>query len=435
MGETEHDDVANEQPTDETLDQVDVTLDLRLPTASEHVDSNIDDDESPLAVCQICMDVFGSKEIVRGVCGDECLAEVCESCLVQALSATVYSFYPGVLPKMRCPVCLTLLNKRQWSKFVQPIASNGEQEDPNVWQMDHSHVLDKYEMLCRQSCGFQSPCCHNPEYTMLPSTPKEKNLVVTMTLPTAEAEMVPELIVKYHEYCFHRIQPDELYDFVVASFDENAESVLDALLHGTPDEERQAALQLYLLFLDPNTRTKCCDYVVCFKCKAANHHDGKCNDFTEDQCVLDCPGCHVTLVKVDGCDSVTCLCGFSIDWPVEMEKQRLQRKQLAPAVDKTYRQWRSWATQLDRCLEYFDNLDKTWRGIRLQKMIRDHRGALRVLMRRTVRRARLNLMIEENREKFRNLLLRSRREAKDEQVRTKNINSNEQESSPIAVAA
>lgn len=78
-------------------------------------------DQEPFPViCQICMDAPSS---VFQLCGAECLAEVCGECLVRHLTSSIYSFYPGVLPKVRCPVCLNLLNKNQWEQFVLPATS------------------------------------------------------------------------------------------------------------------------------------------------------------------------------------------------------------------------------------------------------------------------------------------------------------------------
>ncbi|GAB9476071.1 hypothetical protein Gpo141_00013143 [Globisporangium polare] len=387
--------------------------------------------EDPVFVsCQICMDVLLVDEAVTQLCGKTCAAEICAECLVQHLTATVYSFYPGVLPKVRCPICLNLMNKNVWKKFVKPepgisaTTTDGDTEnttaesvedggavveveeeeseqqttpppaaettaanaDDNSWRFDHSHVLDKYEILCRQSCEFQSPCCHNPEYTMLP--PFKAQDARPLKLPESQAAQVATLRKRCRAFCYHREDTKQFYEFICETFGENAVGIFWNVLSMILDEERRATLLLYHLFLHPDTYTLCCDEIVCFKCKASVHHAGQCSDFIEDDCVLQCRGCHVTLVKVDGCDSVSCVCGHSIHWPSEMEKQRAQRKQLAPEDDTVYTQWQHWTRKMHSAFAKIQALEATKREIRLHRMVREKRVVLRdMLLRYTSRKA------------------------------------------------
>ncbi|GLD97125.1 hypothetical protein PINS_up005808 [Pythium insidiosum] len=431
MGQVDVDENVEQPVVEDGLDQDDVevkvTLKLSLSQPSAVVaaaqeQSNGDDGETDpgIAMCQICMEFYGAKEVVRSICGPECLAEVCPTCVVQHLTATVYSFYPGVLPKMRCPVCLTLLNKNQWVNFVMPPSTEGdEQADTEAkndgWTADNSHVLEKFKVLCQQSCGFQAPCCHNAEYTMLPHVPPDvmDEPLEEIALPASQAAFTAELEGMFESFCYHQTEVAAFYDFIVKSFPGNEQSILELVLSRIEDDERRAALLLHHLFRNPNTYTTCCDYTVCFKCKAAKHHDGNCNDFIEDESVLDCPGCHVTLVKVDGCDSVACLCGYTIDWPIEIEKQRLQRKQLAPSDEAIFQHWHRWARRLDSCLDRIDELEMTWRQIRLDRMIRMHKSSLRVLLHRARRRAEINIWIDDHRHALVKLV-RRRKQCQDQ---------------------
>jgi hypothetical protein len=412
---------------------VEVAVELDLSLCCDAPMPFDDVEATPIVMCQICMDFFGSKEIVRNVCGPQCLAEICSDCLVQHLTASVYSYYPGVLPKMRCPVCLVALNKIQWKPFVVPVpsaaeshqdeseeANDGEDteaEEPTVeqqqqadqddsgWAMDHSHVVEKFEVLCRQSCGFQAPCCHNTEYTMLVRVDERRvHKRMSLNLPTSQAAHMPQLGALFNDYCFHRIEGSEIYAFVMDKFGANAPEILEVMLENMVDDERRAHLLLLHLFHHPDTHTTCCNYEVCFKCKAAEHHNGDCGDFQVDENVLDCPGCRVTLVKVDGCDTVTCLCGYTIEWPAEMQKQRLQRKQLAPLDAREYRYWRVWNYALELCLKDIGELEATLRHQRMQRMLQRHRKVLQLLVDRAVRRARLNILIRQHGERLRPLL-------------------------------
>lgn len=407
-------------PDDDTDDKTAAPPPTATPDYDESADAALaaalSYEDPEFMSCQICMDVLLVDEAVTQLCEKNCVAEICAECLVQHLTASVYSFYPGVLPKVRCPICLNLMNKNVWKKFVKPepvpvtvtttgaagTDENADNEgamdgveaeaqpqateptttnnDDGSWRLDHSHVLDKYEILCRQSCEFQSPCCHNPEYSMLP--PYKEQSVRPVKLPGAQAAQVATLRKRCRAFCYHREDTKQFYEFIFEAFSENGIGIFWTVLSMILDEERRATLLLYHLFLHPDTRTLCCDTVVCFKCKVSVHHDDQCSDFIEDDCVLQCRGCHVTLVKVDGCDSVSCICGHAIHWPSEMDKQRAQRKQLAPGDDTLYAQWQLWTRKLGATLAKIQALEATKREIRLHRLVREKRTVLRGMLMR-----------------------------------------------------
>lgn len=345
--------------------------DLHLKQLSETVQC----DE---AVCQICLETVPPRNFVTRLCGSTCLAKICESCLVQHLTTTVYSFYPGVLPKVRCPICLTLMNKGQWEKFVAPASippaghaplagdsqagKTDERRDgidrapskPSTTASvddgkqkpvdDNAHVLEKYSLLCRQSCGFQSPCCHVRDYTMLPP-PSMDAEEIKLALTRSEADAVPAFIDSCRAFCRHQEDAKAVFDRLADVAHGDAERVLWWLLPRIEDEERRATLLLHHLFLHPNTETRCCKRPVCFKCKAAGHHSGACRDFVETESMIECPGCHVTIVKIDGCSTLTCLCGFSFNWELELQQRRGQLQRIAP-TDVEFDEWRGWHSQL-----------------------------------------------------------------------------------------
>ncbi|KAK1946815.1 hypothetical protein P3T76_002367 [Phytophthora citrophthora] len=314
-------------------------------------------------LCQICMDAPAS---VFQICGAECMAEVCYQCIVQHLIVNVYSFYPGVLPKIRCPVCLNLLNKSQWLQFVKrPDSESGRNVD------DNSHILEKYKTLCRQSCGFQSPCCHNANYSMLPEMyHDESDESLKLELPIDQVEAVDELYRRGVEFCYHRQDVVEFYHFLTSTFHDNVDKLLWLFLPKIVDEERRAALLLRHLSKNPNTKTHCCGEEICFKCKVTNHHNGNCRDFIEDESVVECRGCGVTVVKVEGCNILHCICGFELMWTKEIERQRAQRKLLAPTDDIEYDKWALWHEKMSGTRE------KVKRVYQLERFVREHRALL-----------------------------------------------------------
>ncbi|KAG1691159.1 hypothetical protein DVH05_027234 [Phytophthora capsici] len=298
---------------------------------------------SPL--CQICLCVPAS---VFQICGAECLAEVCDECIVNHLTAdvdsfypVVHSFFPGALPKIYCPVCLNLLNKTQWQHFVL----GG----------DDSYVLDKYKTLCRRSCGFESPCCHNPNYSMLPECYQESNDsdgdYLKVELPIDQAVAVDELYRRGVEFCFHRQTVERFYHFLTSVFQDNVDKLLWLFLPKIVDEERRATLLLRHLNKNPDTWTHCCKEKLCFKCKVAIHHNGNCRGFIEDERLVECRGCGVTVAKVERYKILYCVCGYEMVWTKEVARQRAQRKLLAPTDDVEYDIWLQWHEKMSETRE------------------------------------------------------------------------------------
>eukprot|EP00644_Phytophthora_capsici_P005111 jgi/Phyca11/96285/e_gw1.1.446.1 len=320
-------------------------------------------------VCQICLEAPAS---VFQICGPECPAKVCNQCIVQYLIITIYSFYPGVLPKVRCPVCLNLLNKTQWKK----------RRDAD----DNSHVLKKYKTLCRQSCGFYSPCCDNVNYSMLPRHSDDDCMKIK--LPIDQVEAVDELYRRGVEFCFHRQDVDEFYHFLTSTFPENVEELMWVFLPKITDEERRATLLLRHLNKNPDTWTRCCKQKVCFKCKATDHHNGDCEDFIEDENVVECRGCGVTVVKVEGCDSLYCVCGYEMEWTEEVERQRAQRKLLAPTDNVEYDIWLDWHEEMSETREEV-------KRVYLDRLVHEHRALLRRFLLPRVYRLRRSKTLSE----------------------------------------
>lgn len=81
---------------------------------------------------------------------------------------------------------------------------------------------------------------------------------------------------------------------------------------------------LHLRFIQdvPRIWTTCCNREHCFRCKTKDFHAGKTcleNMSSLDDNILACPNCSVSLMKGDGCNSVTCICGKQFAWSAERD--------------------------------------------------------------------------------------------------------------------
>ncbi|KAF0745371.1 hypothetical protein Ae201684P_011346 [Aphanomyces euteiches] len=92
--------------------------------------------------------------------------------------------------------------------------------------------------------------------------------------------------------------------------------VMHRILPLIHDVERRASLCLRLMRDQPFIKTPCCTARVCFTCKTYGHHEGTpCSAmFVKKEAIAHCPGCNLTLAKGDGCNWVTCFCGYGFDW-------------------------------------------------------------------------------------------------------------------------
>ncbi|GAB9463761.1 hypothetical protein Gpo141_00001210 [Globisporangium polare] len=322
-----------------------------------------------METCEICFETIGASDnaptitrnevgFVKGqLCGPTCPANICRLCLVAHLQSILDDCYNGVLPRMRCPICLTRLSKTQYEKYLTP----DQQATHAFW--------DKYAAFCRKACSFQSPCCHKVDYTHLPaSVLSEGDVAIDCMNESAYIGHLKEtdpatsaFLSLCREFCFHRVDGRAVIQFaldklspkepaVEPAADAEVKSVhelIEETLVRISDDERRATLLLSYLYVCPGALTRCCKKPFCFNCKRSGHHD-TCDTekIVVDKSLLQCRGCRVMIVKVEGCDSVTCMCGYGMTWSRELGIQSLDRRGLV-GVDifdrelfVKYEQWR-----------------------------------------------------------------------------------------------
>lgn len=342
--------------------------------------------------CQICLEQVDAAQLLTGeqLCLSQCSARVCRACLRGHVRAALDSCYAGVLPRVRCPICLARLPKSQWSALAD---ADGEPE-----------LARRYANFCQRACSLQAPCCHKIGYTHLPdfdaksehpavdsaqplvhkteantaekqpeptaSPNDDVTAVADATTTTSEAvdtttdrgddaagttledQLKLEFFARCREFCFHRAESRAVVQFVLDQFQDpkRAEAVLEEALARIADDERRAALLLSFLYLRPAATTRCCRRAFCFNCKRNGHHstcEGEAIDISS--CVAQCRSCCVMIVKVEGCDSVSCVCGFTMSWGNELAIQTRNRRQLI-AVDifdrALYDRWEAWRTKI-----------------------------------------------------------------------------------------
>lgn len=97
------------------------------------------------------------------------------------------------------------------------------------------------------------------------------------------------------------------------------------LLSTIDNPERRMNLQLRFYRDYPKILTLCCNRDHCFKCKTQYHNGKTCLQFelstnknnVQDNDIVECPRCNLSLVKGDGCESIHCVCGKEFNWQYE----------------------------------------------------------------------------------------------------------------------
>lgn len=263
--------------------------------------------------CQICLEAFPMRRMVKRLCHAQCPARVCRHCLTQHVRVSLSACIVGMLPRIRCPICLVPLEKARWER--------------RVTDSKHSSF---YRRMCQRACGFQSPCCHMVNYTHLPPSYERGEI-----LADRRARVSDDLARLQALYYAREITSRRIVEYLLQHMNsercEELESLLHALLVNMYDEERRATLLLSFLYQRPRIWTHCCRAPVCFTCKRMEHHD-VCPDPALDgqECLVQCRQCKVMIVKVEGCDVLTCLCGFVMHWEAECRLRRLSPRKLIP---------------------------------------------------------------------------------------------------------
>ncbi|ETL46663.1 hypothetical protein L916_03476, partial [Phytophthora nicotianae] len=267
------------------------------------------------STCQICLDVVEKTQSLSNICGKSCNAKICQQCMGRHVEVTLQQFYPGVLPRIRCPICLVPVHASCWEDCV-----------PTEIKLS---LTTKYAELCRQACVVTPPCCHKTDYTHLTVFDPERT-------PSSPVMLLPSQLEKFKvmckQFCRHKLEPRAVLDYAFETFGEEKAAILlnELTLSRIQDPERRATLLLSLMYFRPNTKTNCCDHDFCFNCKRRGHHESCGEDFDEKNDLVRCRTCRALLLKVEGCDAVNCVCGFNMNWSQERNLRRDRKKRIVP---------------------------------------------------------------------------------------------------------
>ncbi|KAE8900482.1 hypothetical protein PF005_g22486 [Phytophthora fragariae] len=247
----------------------------------------------------------------------------------------------GVLPRVRCPICLVATHFSWWRNGV-PIG-----------------LTVKYNKLCRQARTVTPPCCDDSGYTHLPRYNPGREY-------RGSLKLLPSHLVQFQNlcklFCRHKVEPRVVLDYALGTFGEEKTLILvnELTLPRIEDPERRATLLLSLMYLRPNTKTKCCGAEFCFNYKREGHHETCEEEFDEDNDLVRCRSCRSLLLKVEGCNTVNCVCGFDMNWSREKILHQQCKKGIVPVDIFDIPLTNDWLAFHDRQTRVMKNLRTKW---------------------------------------------------------------------------
>jgi hypothetical protein len=262
--------------------------------------------------CVICLDPEIHRDLVIShPCGND---PICPDCFRNYFQSKIDGAAHGSCPPLSCPVCPR-----------QPLLPF------DLWFAECGFLIDKYNSLAQSLLSLQCGNCHARRTLMVSFESNSDSTLTTLqslapdlNLETLQESLSLFSLGKITINSFYQLISEEYFPSLSHITDQESWILVKAILALIPNPERRANLHLRYLRLRPRAAfLTCCSRSQCWRCKTRDTHEGRSCDEMEaqyDNGFVRCSQCLVYLVKGDGCDSVTCVCGKQFSWSAEREK-------------------------------------------------------------------------------------------------------------------
>lgn len=253
--------------------------------------------------CAVCLD--NSVEPVHCCSSNSDDLVTCKTCLVEYIHNRLAGLVSFVCPQLPCPCHVnTLLD---FGLLEAAVSSDLLLEYENSAGLALQFRCGSCHVSSCMATPFNRLCFDNDSETKL--NERSKGMYADAFAKYASGHMsVDALYSRLKTWSNGFTHDDAWIDF-------------SRVLGSIPNPERRNALHLRYLRDQPIFATTCCEEIHCFQCKVHGDHSGRtCEEVLSefDPSTLSCLCCGITLAKGDGCDHVTCVCGFDFDWTEEL---------------------------------------------------------------------------------------------------------------------
>jgi hypothetical protein len=303
---------------------------VNTKTTSTSINSSINLDnkfnEQDL-LCGLCFDPLTDENIGINYCCDQTHSSLsCIDCTKSYITNIISNAGNGSCPPITCPMLHSDKKKRilkyeKWKNIVSP------------------DILNKHATLSSTVLHLLCGGCHNQRSIGVKfiecDIDKYKAKIDNEILSCQKDDNNNNNnIIKYlfydelQQYINGEQNVDEFYNSITNKYlpmmktgkDKDVLELFENILKIIIDPERRSLLHLRHLRVRSRIWTRCCNRMHCFRCRTKDYHENRtCNEIVGalDGSIIECPSCHTSLVKSEGCNAVTCFCGHNFCWSNE----------------------------------------------------------------------------------------------------------------------
>ncbi|CAB1120973.1 unnamed protein product [Ectocarpus sp. CCAP 1310/34] len=316
--------------------------------------------------CMVCLEdcdnVLGSAWLhplaasasASDVEGTNCTVTACVSCLKTYFTGIVEAGFDGACPRMRCMCCPRVVCEWVWAPLVEATVLETFQKRAATLlsiqcgmchsrgtimvkpPADHcySSALDKLmTMIASGLAPAESPAATTATAITTQDSPADIESSTngddkSVASSTCNAQRMERFRASLERYIAgYEIDPSPCYIALEAAIgnpgigqaaQESRDELMVLLMSCVVDSERRANLHIRFIRSNPMIVTRCCKSLHCYPCRVVGgHYPQTCEQYEAGrghQDVCKCPGCGVYVVKGDGCDSISCVCGHYFNW-------------------------------------------------------------------------------------------------------------------------
>lgn len=268
--------------------------------------------------CALCLEIPDTETESYNFCTNESHNNTCKPCLLSYVNSFIKSAKRGSCPRINCPY--PHKNKKKRILKYEKLSDVLDEDTKNSYK-------DLAKSLVVLLCGT----CHKNSSSFVEYTSPATDKSVMQKYFSDQFSKSGKMSEFVADICLYEtgiLTTEEIYQKIISTYFQSAMGLIPndrwkifrEILASIVNPERSVNLQLRYYRDFHEMKTSCCDSLHCFRCKIKGGHGSKsCTDMESSQnnVIVSCPTCRISLVKGDGCDTITCVCGSVMSWSAQ----------------------------------------------------------------------------------------------------------------------